>query len=155
MPGCGKTTLGKIIADKLKINFYDLDEYIQESSNMTIEEMFSIGEDYFRKCETACIYELIKENEYVLSTGGGVVKNPENMYCLKEDSVIFFLNRPLEKIIKDIDNDKRPLLRDNPDKIYELFNERYELYKKYCHYEITNDNDIDKCIYEILGIVNS
>ncbi|HBX48652.1 MAG TPA: shikimate kinase, partial [Clostridiaceae bacterium] len=61
MPGSGKSTLGKIISEKLKMEFVDTDDYIEEKTNLTISDLFKNGEEYFRKIETQAIFEIIDE----------------------------------------------------------------------------------------------
>ena len=131
MPGSGKTTIGKILGRELDLKFYDMDEYIQERTSKSILELFENGEDYFRNIETDMCRELSKEKNVLISTGGGVVKKKENIDVLKKDALIIFLDRPVEKILEDVDVSKRPLLKDGKERIINLYNERYELYKKY------------------------
>eukprot|EP00831_Metopus_contortus_P025426 TRINITY_DN21910_c0_g1_i1.p5 TRINITY_DN21910_c0_g1~~TRINITY_DN21910_c0_g1_i1.p5 ORF type:complete len:135 (+),score=31.02 TRINITY_DN21910_c0_g1_i1:481-885(+) len=120
MPGCGKTTIGRIISRELKINFYDMDEYIEKITGKKISELFEKGEDYFRSIETSMCIELSKKNNSIISTGGGVVKNKNNIDYLKENGIIIFVDRPVENIIEDVDISKRPLLKDGKDKVLNL-----------------------------------
>ncbi len=156
MPGCGKTTIGKIISKKLGYKFCDMDSYIQDISKSTIKELFTKGEDYFRDFETRACKELsnIKEN-IVISSGGGVVKRKENIKCFEENGIIIFIDRPVEDIIKDVDTNSRPLLKDDVTKLYNLYSERYNLYKDYSQYRISNDKDIEAVINYIIQIINS
>lgn len=150
MPGAGKTTIGKLLAEKINIEFVDLDENIEAISNKSIEEIFEDGEYAFRKLETFAISELINKNEFVISTGGGVVKHIENMDLLRRNSIIVFIDRSVEDILKSIDFNKRPLLKNNPQKIYDLYEERYDLYTKFKDIEVVNDSDINTCINIII-----
>ena len=117
MPGCGKTTIGSILAKQLKIEFIDMDEYIQNTTSKTVGELFETGEEHFRDIETKACIELAKKKNILISTGGGVVKRSENIGILKKDSIIIFIDRPVEKILKDVDVSKRPLLKDGKEKI--------------------------------------
>ena len=153
MPGCGKTTIGKILSTQLNLKFYDMDEYIQETSGKTIAELFEKGEDNFRDLETQACRDLIKKNNVIISTGGGVVKRKENVDILKEDSIIIFLDRPVEKIIGDVDVSKRPLLKDGKEKVLVLYKERYELYKKAADKIIVNDGTVKDAVEKIKGII--
>ncbi|HAQ40318.1 MAG TPA: shikimate kinase [Clostridiales bacterium] len=139
MPGSGKTTVGSLVSKKLEMKFIDMDEYIARKENKSIPAMFAISEEYFRNAETECAKEVSKESSTVISTGGGVIKRKENMDYLKQNSVIVFLNRPIEKIIADIDTETRPLLKESISNIHMLYSERIYLYKKYCHIEILNN----------------
>lgn len=148
MPGCGKTTIGVKLAEKLGIPFFDTDMLIEKIYNETIPEMFKKGEEYFRLRESQVVELVSNKDCCVISTGGGVILNDNNIKNLKRRGIIFFINRDLDAIIKTIDTSKRPLLKDK-NKIFELYNQRIELYRKYCDYEIENisiDDTIDKII---------
>lgn len=150
MPGCGKSTIGKELADKLDIKFCDLDEYIVENTGKSIPEIFKCGEEHFRKIESKAVVEVSGVCPQVIATGGGVVKNSENIHRLKKNGVIIFINRPIEKIFTDVDILSRPLLTSGKEKIYKLYEERYPLYKKYCDYEIINDGTSDEARDKII-----
>ncbi|MGM9935255.1 shikimate kinase [uncultured Clostridium sp.] len=153
MPGSGKTTIGKILAKQLKIKFYDMDDYIQEMTSKTIAELFEKGEDYFRNIETQACRELSEKNNILISTGGGVIKKKENIDILKQDSIIIFLNRPVENILQDVDVSKRPLLKDGKEKVLNLYKERYELYKEAADKIVINNGTINDVIHELKEIV--
>lgn len=153
MPGSGKTTIGKILGRELDLKFYDMDEYIQERTSKSILELFEDGEDYFRNIETDMCRELSKEKNVLISTGGGVVKKKENIDVLKKDALIIFLDRPVEKILEDVDVSKRPLLKDGKERIINLYNERYELYKKYADEIVVNDADMIEVIERLKNVI--
>lgn len=153
MPGSGKTTIGKILGRELDLKFYDMDEYIQERTSKSILELFENGEDYFRNIETDMCRELSKEKNVLISTGGGVVKKKENIDVLKKDALIIFLDRPVEKILEDVDVSKRPLLKDGKERIINLYNERYELYKKYADEIVVNDADMIEVIERLKNVI--
>ncbi len=150
MPGSGKTTIGLILAKKLNKEFVDTDELIVEKERKSIADMFAISEDYFRDAESMCAKELSNKNSLVISTGGGIIKREENIEYLKNNSIIIFLNRSPENIIRDVDIQKRPLLKDGIDNLYKLYNERINLYKKYCDFEVINDREIDDTVNNLL-----
>ena len=153
MPGSGKTTIGKILGRELDLKFYDMDEYIQERTSKSILELFENGEDYFRNIETDMCRELSKEKNVLISTGGGVVKKKENIDALKKDALIIFLDRPVEKILEDVDVSKRPLLKDGKERVINLYNERYELYKKYDDEIVVNDSDMIEVIERLKNVI--
>ena len=126
MPASGKTTVGKVLSSKLNKNFVDSDNEIINNENKSIPEIFKdSGEAYFRNVEKSVIKELSMLNSQVISTGGGVILNPENIENLKGNSRIYFLDRPLDKLITTSD---RPLSSNRTD-LEKRYNERYELYK--------------------------
>jgi shikimate kinase len=150
MPGSGKTKIGQLISKKLAMGFVDMDECIEEFAKMSTKEMFAISEKYFRDMETECSIALSKLSSHVISSGGGIVKRKENIDYLRRNSTIVFLNRPIENIINDIDIGKRPLLAGGKETLYELYNERYHLYKEYCDIEVFNDRTITEAADEII-----
>lgn len=154
MPGCGKSTIGKLLSDETGLEFIDLDEYIVKSNGMTIEEMFEQGEGFFRVKETKAVKEVSRNSGIIISTGGGVIKRPENMNYLKEKGIIIFIHRSPEKIIQTLDNSVRPLLKEGVNRIYDLYEERQALYKKYGEIVINNDGNLSEAINEIKKNIN-
>jgi shikimate kinase len=152
--GCGKTTIGNFLAEKLQLPFYDVDIYIEKEQEKSIKDIFIHGEEYFRKIESLAVEEILHMGGCkVISTGGGVVKNHKNMELFLSNSIVIFLNRNIDKIVGEIDVTNRPLLSANVFKIYDLYEERLPLYKKYCNYEIRNKECIEEAIDEILYIL--
>lgn len=155
LPGCGKTSMGKAVAERLSIPFYDVDEYIEKKEGRLIKEIFLQGEDYFRKLESEAIEEISNKCPSVIATGGGAVKVSYNMEVLKRKSIIIFINRPIENIIRDIKISTRPLLAEGPEKLFELYEERYFLYKKYSDVEVLNDLDFKETVDKIVNHLKS
>lgn len=152
MPGCGKTTIGKIIAEKLKRKFIDIDEYIERTNNATISEIFKNGEKHFRMLESKAVEELSKETNAVLATGGGVIKNQENIEKLAENGLIIFVDRPVDQIVSDVEIQKRPLLKDGIKIVYQLYNERYDLYIESSHLQVYNSGTLHEIVDKISDI---
>ncbi len=150
--GCGKTTIGKCLAESLELELIDCDDYLEKKYNKTISECFDISEEYFRNLETECLKELCETKGKVISTGGGVVLNKRNMDLLKDDFVIF-INRPLENILSDVDCQKRPLIKNDKEKLRSIYIERIDLYKKYCDIEVINDCGLQDVLIEIIETV--
>lgn len=140
--GCGKTTIGKIISEKLDVEFIDTDSEIIKEFKLPIEKIFELyGEQKFREIEAEVIKRVSEVEDVVISTGGGVVLNPVNIENLKKNGVIYFIYASPEKILKRLENDNsRPLLKD-VDKlstIIRLLNLRMPFYKN-CDFEINSD----------------
>ncbi len=124
MPSCGKSTIGRIIGEDLGREFIDTDSLIVEKYG-DISEIFKYkGEKYFRDIESKIISEISKKNGAVISTGGGAVLRDINIDYLKQNSKIYFLDRPVEKLVPTSD---RPLAGTR-ERIEKLYGERYARY---------------------------
>ncbi|GIM29532.1 shikimate kinase [Clostridium polyendosporum] len=155
MPGCGKTTIGKMVSEKLKMDFIDLDEFIEKITGDSIKEIFKHGEEHFRNLESEAVCEVSKFKSTVISTGGGVIKKHINIEKLKENGLIIFIDRSIEDIASDVKISSRPLLKDGPQRLYELFDERYNLYNKYSDIIVKNNGEIEDIVEEIIKIYNN
>ena len=125
MPGSGKSTIGKIIARDLGMNFIDSDEEIVKKAGKTIPEIFKeAGEEGFRKIESEVIAELSKLSHSVIATGGGAVLNAKNTDLLSENGKIYFIDRALSSLVATSD---RPLSSSRED-LERRYNERYDIY---------------------------
>ena len=153
MPGSGKTTIGKKLAKKLQLDFYDADVEVEKNTGQTIKELFIVGEDCFRKAETATIKELTKKQNSIIACGGGVIIKAENMAALKQSGKIFFINRSLDAIIKEVDTSTRPLLQEGREKVYQLYKERLPLYLKYSDYVVGEHCAFQNIVDEIIAVV--
>ena len=126
MPASGKSTVGAIIAEGLGREIVDTDSLIVKKAGMEITEIFSkYGEKHFRDLESEVIREVSAKNSIVIATGGGAILRTENVKALKEGGRLFFIDRPLEKLIP---TDSRPLSSDR-EAITRRYNERYGIYR--------------------------
>ena len=142
MPGCGKSTIGYRMSQKINYSFFDADKYLEEKENRIISDIFSKeGEEYFRKLETKYLEDLSKKEQIIISTGGGAVKKKENIDILKQNGIIIFLDRTIEDISKE-NHENRPLLQ-NIENLWKLYDERINLYRKYADIIIKNDDDMN------------
>lgn len=149
MPACGKSTIGYWLSKKINYPFVDVDRYLEEKENKIISDIFSNeGEEYFRELETKYLKELSEKEGIIISTGGGAVKNKENIDILKENGIIVFLNRTIDDISRE-NHRNRPLLQ-NPDNIRKLYDERIKLYRRYADIIIKNDDSIDVIVERII-----
>ena len=142
LSGCGKSTLAPIIAEKLGFSLVDTDAEIVKKAGMSISRIFSgKGETAFREMETAEAYRCAALSGTVISTGGGMVLKEENMRALSETGLVVFLDRSPEDIIGG-DLSDRPLLAADRQKIFRLYDERIDLYRKYSELTVQNSGDI-------------
>ncbi|MBQ8588840.1 MAG: shikimate kinase [Firmicutes bacterium] len=149
--GCGKTSLGKELADRLSMTFVDMDAIIEEESNMTISEMFSMyGEPYFRDRETELCHRLSDQTGLVISTGGGIIGREENMNALGRTGSVIFIDRDPNIIIRTIDASNRPMIRDNPQRLLELHAQRLPFYQKYADMIFPNNGTLEEAINSLM-----
>lgn len=153
MMGSGKTTIGKLLADKLALPFMDVDSQIEQTAGMSIPKIFEQGEEAFRQLETSEIERSVQNAPSVISTGGGVILREENMNKLKENGIIIFLNRPIEAIKADIDLQSRPMLKSRLEKVAEILEERLPLYQKYADHEIKSAKTPEGVMTEIITLL--
>tara|TARA_B110000444_G_C18607320_1_gene485951 strand:- start:89 stop:628 length:540 start_codon:yes stop_codon:yes gene_type:complete len=132
--GVGKTTIGRVLADSLGLDFFDSDREIEASTGADIPWIFDVeGESGFRIRETRMIEQLTQNKGIVLATGGGAVISAENRKWLKARGVVVYLRAPISQQIERTSRDKtRPLLQTpNPEqKIRELMGIREPLYQE-------------------------
>lgn len=144
--GTGKTTVGKMLSTKLKMKFIDIDEFIEENKNKKIKDIFiEYGEEYFRRLEHNAVKFICEKNsQLIISTGGGVVLNPENIEILRQNGKVFLLKARLHTIcenLKGTDISERPLLREDDfeEKLAYLMKKRKHLYEIGADYIINID----------------
>ena len=145
MPGCGKSTLGKLVADTLGKKFVDADEEIVQQAGMPIPQIFSEGgETLFRKWETAVLTQLGKESGLVIATGGGCVTQTVNYDLLHQNGRIIWIQRDIALLPKD----GRPLSQST--KLEQMYAVRKPLYEDFSDSRISNDRDAVSVANQIL-----
>ena len=158
MMGCGKTTIGKLIAKELGFSFIDTDELIVEEENRSINKIFEEnGEEYFREIETSILIKTLNNDNQIISTGGGIIKKDENIKLLKEKSIFIYLEADDKTLYNRVKNNKgRPLLNvDNmQEKITTLLKERENKYKQAHNTISTKNKEPNDIANEITGIIN-
>ncbi len=141
--GSGKSTIGQLLANRLKREFFDSDFFIEERTGVDIPRIFDIeGEEGFRIRETRALEELTGKGNIVLATGGGAVTRKENRELLQKSGFIIFLDTSVEQQLERLQHDKkRPLLQtENPrERLEKLLAERKPLYLKLADLRIPTD----------------
>lgn len=141
MPGCGKSTFGRRLAQSCGLSFYDADAVLEEREQRTIKSFFAESEEAFRLAETRTLEFLSQLEGAIIATGGGAVKRPVNMELLKANGTVIFIDREPGNIIGCLNNDDRPLLSADKERIFTLYEERIELYRHYADYTAANNGD--------------
>ncbi len=133
MMGAGKSTVGSILSRKLKLGFVDLDTLIEKNRKMSIPEIFkTYGEESFRQMEYETISLIKAGQKLVISTGGGVVENKNNIEKLRQTGRIYYLEAPYNVLYERIKDDtKRPLLmtKDPKKTLEKILNKRRAKYE--------------------------
>lgn len=131
MPGSGKSSLGRKVANNLRLTYIDTDQRISEGVGCTIPEIFErYGEQAFRNAETNTLIQLTREPPAIISTGGGMVMREVNRNIMRNHGVILLIDRPLEDIMSDIKLDRRPMLaRKGLSEVERLYHERIDVYR--------------------------
>ena len=152
--GAGKTTMGRQLARRLKMEFYDSDRVIEERTGADIPLIFDKeGEEGFRKREEAVIDELTQKDNIILATGGGAILRPSNRQHLKERSTVIYLHSDISNLIERVRHDKnRPLLQtqDPEAKLRELMEIREPLYRETADITI---NTGEKSIRTVINVI--
>ena len=148
MPGCGKTTIGKLLAESTGKKFVDSDERIVALAGKSIPEIFADdGEAVFRDWETTALAQLSKQSGLVIATGGGCVTRECNYGLLHQNGRIFWLQRDLNLLPVD----GRPLSQVN--KLEVLYKIRKPMYEAFADHTVSNRNDPDSTVRQILRIL--
>lgn len=149
MPSCGKTTISLELGKLLNKEVVDSDVLIEKEINMPISQFLNKdNENIFRDIESKVIDNISKQNNLIISTGGGVIKRKENIDYLRRNSVIIFIDRDLELLQT---TSSRPLSNNKTD-LQKLYNERYDIYVSSCDYIVKNNDELKSTIDEILGV---
>ncbi len=136
MPGCGKSTIGKQLADMTGKQFIDADIHLAESANMSIPDIFDkYGEDHFRRLETKTLSDLGKRSGLVIATGGGCVTRDENYPLLHQNGRIIWVQRDVDSL----PTDGRPLSQ--PGKLSDMYRIRKPLYEAFSDITVSNHSD--------------
>ena len=163
--GCGKSTIGKKIAENCQFSFLDTDARIEKREGITISDIFAAkGEAYFRDLETECLKELLEESKaecekkkgLVISVGGGLPVREENQRLLQQLGTVIYLKAEPDTIYERLKGDTtRPLLQtENPlQRIQEMMSAREDKYQAAAHTVITVDGkSVSEIVSEIMEL---
>ena len=158
MPGSGKTTVGRLVARHLGIEFQDSDAMIEQSEGRSIPEIFAAdGESGFRAIEAAVIQDALENYDGILSLGGGAVLTESTRRALREHPVVL-IDVETEELIRRVTNSStvRPLLVEDPARrIAELRAQREPLYREVARHAISSDeqpvHNVVRLALDVLG----
>lgn len=144
MPGCGKSTIGKLLAQRTGKKFVDADDALEARLGRKITDIIpQDGEAAFRQMESDTLSELGKQSGLVIATGGGCVTQQRNYPLLHQNGTILWLTRQLHKL----PTEGRPLSQ--PGKLQEMFAQRQSLYRQFADAEISNDGPVEETLTAI------
>ncbi len=160
MPGAGKSTIGKLLAEKLiGFDYVDTDEIIIKLEKTSINKIFErFGEEYFRNLETNVLNDLLDSSNLIISTGGGIILRDENINLLKKKSFVIYLKSDINTLYERVkNNNERPLLnlKEVKIKLNNLLIEREKRYNQAHLIVDTTDKTIDDTVNEILTGINN
>lgn len=133
MPGCGKSTVGRALADRTGRRLVDIDQELEQELGCAIPDFFAQkGEAAFRQAESEMLARFCRESGLVIACGGGAVTVPENIDVMRQNGRLVYLRRPLE----ELPTEGRPVSQSRP--LEELFAQRRPLYESAA--DLTVDN---------------
>lgn len=143
----GKSTIGKILAARLYYDFFDIDQIIEQETGSTISNLVDThGWNYFRQIEKENLLNTVKIEDSVISTGGGIITDPENLIFLNKNGYTIWLDADIKTILSRLNSDpstqfSRPSLtpKNLIEETEELLNTRRPLYEKTAHLKIKTD----------------
>ncbi len=150
MPGCGKTTVGELLAQLTGRELLDIDQMIIRVSGMPVPQLFAQkGEMYFRLLESEVLGQACQGIGKIIATGGGVVTVPANIEIMRQAGTVYYIERPLEELATE----DRPLSSGGINGLRELFRVRQPLYLAAAHHVI-HFTSYESCAREIIGKQN-
>ena len=154
----GKSVVGKKLSKRLDIDFYDTDEEIVKKTGVTISHIFDIeGEDKFRSREMNVFSDLIRKDDCVISTGGGIVLKEENRELLKKGTVLYLKTSIQTQLERTMNDKERPLLRGKENKeltLRKMAKLRNPLYEKSSNYIIEETDNSNQTVDNIIKQLN-
>lgn len=155
MMGCGKTSIGKALADRLNKTFVDTDAIIESSARKSISEIFeAFGEERFRELESTLFRERAKRENQVFATGGGIVLGQENLQILKESGFTVLLEASPRTLARRVGSPAfRPLLeqaKDVENHLAKIWKEREKAYRSVASLTVNTDEMTTSAVVETI-----
>lgn len=157
MMGSGKTTIGKLLGEKLTLRSIDIDVIIEQNEKRTVSEIFqNEGEKYFRNIERETIKKNFTNKNLIISLGGGAFEDQLTQELLLKNSTVIYLKTSPNVILERIKNNtNRPLLKNQMtvEKIQSIILQRQKNYELANITILTDNKNTDKIVEEILGVI--
>lgn len=154
MMGCGKSTIGALLAERLGRKLVDTDEWIVEREGRSINEMFAAeGEAYFRARELEAARELAREQDLIIACGGGLPLRPGCIAPLKKSGVVFWLRRDPGETYDAMDTAGRPLAQQGRADFLERFAQREPIYQAWADHMIVDFSSPEHTCNAILEVL--
>lgn len=157
MPGSGKSSLGRRVANNMHLPYIDMDQRITQTMGCTTQEIFDrYGEQAFRNAETNTLIELTRAEPGIVSTGGGTVLREDNRAIMRNHGIIVLIDRPLEDILSDIKLDRRPLLAQKGlGEVERLYHERIDIYRDVADAVLDNSHGYHAGMYGLEKMIRT
>ncbi len=148
MPGCGKSTIGRLLAERTGRPFADADACIEEKAGLSVPEIFTrYGQEQFRRMETEVLRELGKQSGLVIACGGGAVTQPQNYDLLHQNGRMIWLQRDLSLLATD----GRPLSAHND--LEQMYIRRQPMYAAFADLRVSNNGTPEETVRNILEAI--
>ncbi|MEC9413974.1 MAG: shikimate kinase [Pseudomonadota bacterium] len=158
MMGSGKTSIGKLLAKKISLPFYDSDKRIESKLNLKISDIFSeFGEKRFRQEEELICKELLEKKKFILALGGGAILNKEIHNLMLDKTLSIWIKTNMDVLFNRLKNDRsRPLLNgvDLKKEIKKISSDREQFYSKSDICIENNDDDLGEVVEKIISRIN-
>ena len=156
MMGCGKSSVGRVLAQRLGMGFADTDQCIEAALGRSIPEIFATeGEAFFRDWELGVAEELARKENLVIACGGGLPTRPDAIASLKYSGTVIFLDRDGEDIYDHVSMDHRPLGQAGREAFLERCRQREPVYRRWAHHIITDPVSPEAGLNAILEVLRA
>lgn len=154
--GCGKTAIGQLAAQELRMEFTDADQYIEQQAGISVAEIFNrYGEEGFRDREHEAMKVLCTKPGRIIAAGGGALTFQRNVEAVRNYAYIIYLNTPFQDCFQRIREDtSRPIaISSTEDELKVLFQKREALYRSAAHSVVENNGSLNHGVQELVRVI--
>lgn len=153
MSGCGKTTLGKALAERTGKAYVDTDDLVVQRSGKSIAQLFAQGEAVFREQERLAILQASQLQNAIVATGGGAILSDANLGAMQTTGIVCLIDRPIQAIAQSCDRQSRPLLQKDADALYRIYESRAARYAFAADVTVNNAESPQQALDELIAIM--